>query len=282
MDKKPVVIDMEIVIDPYKLLSIINCIDKIYSEIVIPFPLSFIEIWHPKWRTFTFKPFTDDSIMDERLHTFFGYTDGIATNNFIAGIQLFRMAYKRGMIRVVDCEKSFRYEANGKEILNIQENFSNFKKIKTGSGHDLYINPDLPISEMLVGLQNDGYNVIFGNDDFVTFWDNKNRDYSSELNLTQTPFYTTIDGTLQTLLYTNKINSIEEAFNYATAKNCFEKLDIELRNTVNNYQVKKGLFLLTLEYATTTVVDSLLPAPVLTTSLFAYRFVNRSLRLKNN
>ena len=100
MDKKPVVIDMEMIIDPYKLLSIINCIDKVYSEIVIPYPLSFIEIWHPKWRSFTFRPFEDSSIMDERLCTTFGYVDGITTNNFVAGIQLFRMAQEKGMILI--------------------------------------------------------------------------------------------------------------------------------------------------------------------------------------
>ncbi len=44
MEKKPIVIDMEIVIDPYKLLSIINGVDKIYSEIVIPSPLQYIEL----------------------------------------------------------------------------------------------------------------------------------------------------------------------------------------------------------------------------------------------
>ena len=93
----------------------------------------------------------------------------------------------------------------------------------------------------------------------------------------QTPFYTSIDGTLQTLLYTDKINNLTEAFNYVNAKNCFEKLDIELRNTVKNYQTKKELFLLTLEYITTTAVDSSLPVPVLTSSFFAYRFVKRLL-----
>lgn len=277
MDKKPVVIDMEMIIDPYKLLSIINCIDKVYSEIVIPYPLSFIEIWHPKWRSFTFRPFEDSSIMDERLCTAFGYVDGITTNNFVAGIQLFRMAQEKGMIRVIDLEKSSEYEADGKNILKIQGNFNNIKKIKTGRGSDLYINPDYPISEMLVGMQNDGYNVIYGNDDFLDFWNNKNQTYSSELNLSQTPFYTSIDGTLQTLLYTDKINNLTEAFNYVNAKNCFEKLDIELRNTVKNYQTKKELFLLTLEYITTTAVDSSLPVPVLTSSFFAYRFVKRLL-----
>lgn len=44
MEKRPIVIDMEIVVDPYKLLSIINGVDKIYSEIVIPFPLQYIEL----------------------------------------------------------------------------------------------------------------------------------------------------------------------------------------------------------------------------------------------
>ena len=130
---------------------------------------------------------------------------------------------------------------------------------------------------MLVGMQNDGYNVIYGNDDFLDFWNDKNQTYASGLNLSQTPFYTSIDGTLQTLLYTDKINNLTEAFNYVNAKNCFEKLDIELRNTVKNYQTKKELFLLTLEYITTTAVDSSLPVPVLTSSFFAYRFVKRLL-----
>lgn len=280
MKKKPVVIDMEIIIDPYKLLSIINCVDKIYSEIVIPFPMSFIEIWHPQWRNYTFKPFEDSSIMDKKLETFFGYNNGITTNNFIAGIQLFRMAHEKGMIRVVDIKKSFEYESIGKEILKIQGNFNNIKKIKTGHGTDLYINPDYPISEMLVGMQNDGYIVLYGNDEFLGFWNNKNQTYSLDLNLIPSLFYSNVDGKLQTLLYTEKINNLEEAFNYVNSKNSFEKLDIELRNTVEDYQSKKELFLLTLEYATTTAVDSLAGFPVLTTSLFAYRFVKRSLHKK--
>ena len=71
------------------------------------------------------------------------------------------MAQEKGMIRVIDLEKSSEYEADGKNILKIQGNFNNIKKIKTGRGSDLYINPDYPISEMLVGMQNDGYNVIY-------------------------------------------------------------------------------------------------------------------------
>lgn len=280
MKKKPVAIDMEIIIDPYKLLSIINCIDKMYSEIVVPFQLSFIEIWHPKWRAFTFRPFEDSSIMDAGLEEYFGYSDGITTSNFVSGLQLYRMAYEKGMIRVVDLAQSLKYESNGKEILNIENNFNNIRKIKTGFGADLYINPDYPVSEMLVGMQHDGYSVLFGNDDFTRFWNNKNQMYSTDLELSPTPFYTNVDATLQTLLYTGKINSLEEAFNYVNSKNAFEKLDVELRNTVNNYQKKKDLFLLTLEYATTTAVDSLLPLPVLTTSLFAYRFVCRALHKK--
>ena len=280
MKKNPVAIDMEIIIDPYKLLSIINCIDKVYSEIVVPFQLSFIEIWHPKWRTFTFRPFEDSSIMDSGLETFFGYNEGITTSNFVSGLQLYRMAYEKGMIRVIDLAQSSKYESNGKEILNSENNFSNIRKIKTGFGKDLYINPDYPVSETLVGMQYDGYSVLFGNDDFTKFWNNKNQINSSDLELSPTPFYTNIDGTLQTLLYTGKINSLEEAFNYVNSKNAFEKLEVELRNTVNDYKKKKDLFLLTLEYVTTAVVDSLLPLPVLTTSLFAYRFVSRSLHKK--
>lgn len=279
MKKRPIVIDMEIIIDPYKLLSVINCIDKVYSEIVVPFPLSFIEIWHPKWRAFTFRPFIDDSIMDKKLEKYFGF-NGVTTNNFIAGIQLFRMAYEKGLIRIIDLDKSLKYEADGKEILKIKDNFSNFNKIKTGFGNDLYINPDYPVTEMLVGMQNEGYSVIFGNDDFTKFWNNKNQEYSSDLRLSQTPFYTKIDGTLQTLLYTEKITSLEEAFNYVNAKNNFEKLDIELRNTINDYKHKKELFLLTLEFVATTTIDSLLKTPALATSLFTYRFVKRSLDKK--
>ena len=280
MKKKPIAVDMEIIIDPYKLLSIINCVDKIYSEIVIPLPLSYIEIWHPKWRTFTFRPFEDSSIMDKGLETFFGYTNGITTNNFVSGIQLFRMAYEKGMVRVIDMERSAKYESDGREILKVTGNFNNIKRIKTGHGTDLYINPDYPISEMLIGMKADGYNVIYGNVEFLNFWNNRNQTYSSDLNLNQTPFYSNVDGTLQTLLYTDRINSLSEAFNYVNAKNSFEKLDIELRNTVEDYEKKKELCLITLEYSTTTAVDSLLEFPLLTTSLFAYRFVKRSLHKK--
>ena len=280
MKKKPVAIDMEIIIDPYKLLSVINCIDKVYSEIVVPIPLSFIEIWNPTGKMFTFKPFEDSSIMDSRLETYFGYSSGITTRNFISGLQLYRMAYEKGMIRVIDFDQSYKYESNGKEILKIENNFNNIRKIKTGFDDDLYINPDYPVSEMLVGMQHDGYSVLYGNDDFTKFWNNINQEYFSDLKISQTPFYTNIDGTLQTLLYTDKINSLEEAFNYVNAKNNFEKLDIELRNTFNDYQKKKDLFLLTLEFVTTTAVDSLLKVPVLTTSIFTYRFVKRSLHKK--
>ena len=280
MKKKPVAIDMEIIIDPYKLLSVINCIDKVYSEIVVPSPLSYIEIWHPKWRTFTFRPFEDSSIMDAKLETFFGYSNGISTNNFISGLQLYRMAYEKGMIRVIDLNQSFEYQSYGKEILKNENYFNNIKKIKTGFGKDLYINPDLPVSEMLIGMQYDDYSVLYGNDDFIKFWNNSNQVYSSDLKVSPTPFYSNIDATLQTLLYTDKINTLEEAFNYVNAKNNFEKLDIELRNTVSDYQKKKDLFLLTLEFVATTAVDSLLTVPVLTTSLFTYRFVKRSLHKK--
>lgn len=114
MEKRPIVIDMEIVIDPYKLLSIINGVDKIYSEIVIPFPLQYIEIWHPKWRMFTFRPFEDESIMERTLASAFGYGNEITNNNFVVGMQLLRLAKGKGMVWVLDLSSSFKYEKEGK------------------------------------------------------------------------------------------------------------------------------------------------------------------------
>lgn len=273
--KKPVAIDMEIIINPYKLLSVINCIDKIYSEIVMPLPLTFIEIWHPKWRSFTFKPFLDDSIMEVDLEDFFGYTDGITSNNFIAGIKLLRMAYDKGMIQVLDYPNSMKYEKNGKELLNISGNFNNIQKLQTGTGYNLYICPDLPVSEMLYGMQNDNINVLYGNDEFINYWHTKLNYTTTNMELPKTSFYTSIDGTLQTLLYTNKIHDLSEAFAYVSSKNNFEKLDIELRNTINDYQKKKELFFLTLEFATTTIADTLIGIPLTTSSLFTYRFCKK-------
>ena len=92
MKKHPIAIDLSIIIDPYKMLSIIQGIDKIYSEIVIPLPLSFIEIWYPKWRSYTFKLFQDTTILETNLEEFFGFTDGITVNNFVAGMKLLIMA----------------------------------------------------------------------------------------------------------------------------------------------------------------------------------------------
>lgn len=272
---------MEIIIDPYKLLSIINSIDKLYSEIVIPFPLQFIEIWHPKWRQFTFRPFEDDSIMDKRLESLFGYNNGITTNNFVAGIQLFRMAYEKGMVSVIDLNKSFVYDAEGKDLLKTKQNFYNGDKIKTGFGTELYINPDLPVSEMLLAMQNDGYNVLFGNSSFVRYWNNKNQTYATEPKPFPTPYYVKNDGKLETLIYTNKINNVEEAFAYVNGKNAYAKLDVELRNTIKNYKTKKKIALLTLEFTTVTTVDTLLGFPAASSTLFVYNILNQFLQLNN-
>lgn len=274
MKKKPVVIDLNIIMNPYKLLSIIQGIDKIYSEIVIPFPLSFIEVWNPKWRGFTFRLFEDDTILDTDLEGYFGFKDGITTNNFVAGMKLLIMAFNRGMVRVVDMRQSFVYEKIGKEILGVNGNFSNFEKVRNAD-FEFNINPDLPVSEMIYGMQNDNMYAIYGNDEFLRYWNDRTKVTSGDGNFNGTPFYTTIDGKLQSLIYTEKIKDLSEIFNYVCAKNSFDKLDVELRNTVANYEKKKELFLLTLEFVITNVIDSMIGGPVASGTVFGYQVIKK-------
>lgn len=66
---------------------------------VIPFLLAHIEVWRPKWRSYTFHLFMDDSILSIDLESFFGLTDGITANNFILGIKLVIMAYKKEWLK---------------------------------------------------------------------------------------------------------------------------------------------------------------------------------------
>lgn len=275
MKKMPVAIDMNIIIDPYKLLSIIQGVDKIYSEIIIPFPLSFIEIWHPKWRSFTFKMFKDDSILNTDLESYFGFTKEITSNNFVSGMKLLIMAFNKGMVRVVDYDKSFNYEKLGQKTLGTNGNFNNIEKIQLGDNRELYINPDLPVSEMLYGMQCDDVLVIYGNGDFLNYWNNKNLNGSQELALQKTPFSANIDSKLQTLLYTEKLKSLSEVFEYVQETNILSKLDIEFRNTIDNYPKKKELFIFTLEFISTTAIDTVLNVPISSGALFAYQFIKK-------
>jgi hypothetical protein len=282
MKKKPVVIDLNIIIDPYKLLSIIQGIDKIYSEIIIPLPLSFIEVWHPKWRSFTFKMFEDKSILSADLESFFGFTNGITSSNFVSGMKLLIMAFNKGMVRVVDYDNSFSYEKLGKNILGVKGNFNNIEKIQLSNNKELYINPDLPVSEMLYGMQSDDMFVIYGNSVFLDYWHNKNLSEAQELVLQKAPYSANIDSKLQTLLYTEKIKNLSEVFDYVLAPNVLSKLDIELRNTIDNYSKKKELFIFTLEFASTTTIDTILGAPISSGSLFAYQFIKKLILKTDN
>lgn len=282
MKKHPIAIDLSIIIDPYKMLSIIQGIDKIYSEIVIPLPLSFIEIWHPQWRSYTFKLFQDTTILEANLEEFFGFTDGITVNNFVAGMKLLIMAYQKGMVRVVDSTNYFSYEKIGKELLGVDLNFNNIKQIELPGNKVLYINPDSPILETLYGMQSDGIIPIYGDSDFINYWHTSTNSYNIELNLQKTPYHVTTSSRLQTLLYENKITDLSEAFSYVSTNNPFEKLDIELRNTIEDYEKKKDLFLLSLEFISTTTIDTIVGVPLSSGALFAYEFAKKLISKDNN
>lgn len=71
-------------------------------------------------------------------------------------------------------------------------------------------------------MQYDGYNVIYGNDEFLYYWKNEGQDWVSDLEHLRTPFCSMIDGKLQTLIYTNKINDVEDAFKYVGTQNYFK------------------------------------------------------------
>ena len=280
MKKRTVAIDMNIIIDPYKMLSIIQGVDKLYSEIFIPLPLSYIEIWSPKRRPFTFRLFEDESILETDLEEYFGFTSGITANNFIAGMKLLIMAYQKDMVTVLGMKEYNAYTEMGQELFGITGNFNNIESIHLPSNEKIFINPDLPVSETLYGMQSNDIISVYGNDEFLHYWHNKNT-YDKLPNFTKTPYQTTISGRLQTLLYKEKINCLSEAFDYVQTGNPFEKLDIELRNTVSNYDKKKDLFLLSLEFLSTTAIDTLINAPIASSSLFAYQFLKKIIT-KNN
>lgn len=277
MKKKPVAIDLNVIKDPYKMLSIIQGVDRIYSEIVIPFPLSFIEVWHPKWRSYTFYVFQDPTILNADLETFFGFTNGITVNNFIAGIKLLIMAYQKGMVRVVGMDDSNTYEKIGKQMLGTQRNFSNFESVMLPGNKKLFINPDLPVSEMLYGMQADDIIPVYGGSDFLNYWNKKLSGTSEDWRLERTPYSAEVDKTLQTLIYKEQISSLADAFEFAAASNLFEKLDLSLLHTVKDYPKKKELFLFSLEFAATNIIDSVIGAPVASASVFGYQFVKKAI-----
>ena len=278
MKKKPVAIDLNIVIDPYKLLGIIQDVDKIYSEIVIPEPLSYIEIWHPKWRMYTFNLFRDKTILDADLETFFGFDDIISENNFVSGMKLLIMAYNKGMVRIIDMEQSSKYEKVGRELLGVNGNFNNIEKLKLKNG-DLFINPDLPISEMLYGMQEDNIISIYGNSDFLNYWNNGNKAVLGQFD--KTNYSSSIDKRLKTLIFEEKFKDLYEIFRYVETNNRIKKLDIEFQNTIYNYEKKKDLFFLTLEFVSTATIDMFIGLPVTAGALFAYQFTRRLIS-KNN
>lgn len=271
--RQPVAIDMNVIIDPYKLLSVIKEIDHKYSEIFIPLPLSFIEIWNNQLRPFTFRLFEDKSIMETDLESFFGFTDGITTNNFIAGIKLLIMAYQKGMVRILDLKRSLYYEEIGKDILGIKGNFNNIERVKMKENSYLFINPDMPVSEMLFGMKTDNIEVIYGGSDFVKYWnDTKVEDI---VDLMPTNFNVNIDKRLQTLLYDNKLDNLSDVFEYATTKNILRKYDIEFKNSIDDYSKKKDLAIITLEYLASTLIDEVSQVPIASTALFAYQFLRK-------
>ena len=274
MKKRPVAVDLNIIIDPYKMLSIIQGIDKLYSEILIPLPLSYVEIWNLKRRPFTFRLFEDETILGTDLERYFGFTNGITANNFVAGMKLLIMAYQKGMVTILDMKEYKAYTEIGQELFGIKGHFNNIQAIYLPSNEKIFINPDLPVSETLYGMQSNDIISVYGNDEFLHFWHN-NGTYDKLPNLARTPYQATISSTLQTLLYKEKINCLSEAFNYVQTNNPFEKLDIELRNTVSDYNKKKDLFFLSLEFLSTTAIDTLINAPIASGSLFAYQFIKK-------
>lgn len=79
-----------------------------------------------------------------------------------------------------------------------------------------------------------------------------------KLDLLKSPYSAYIDKTLQTILYTEKIKKISEIFDYVQASNVISKLDIELRNTIEKYQKKKELFIITMEFVSVTAADTMM------------------------
>jgi hypothetical protein len=261
-----VAIDLPIILDSYKFLTILNGIDKKYSEIIIPESLCYLEIFLDSLDTYShnFNLFNND--VDELLRFLQKMTNisnRINPNNIVAALSLFKLAYNKGIIKVVESKK---YDKIGQELLGTQYAYSldDICVVNT-ERKKVIVFADLPVAKAIFGMQTDDIVPIFGN---VHFLDDL-REIGYLIDNVK------LDKHLLQKIELPEIYSIEELFSYALEKNYLNRIDFDLHKHIINYEKKKDITFLSLEFFSTLALDNVVfdGYPISSGAAFIYHLI---------
>jgi hypothetical protein len=278
-----VTIDLPIVLDPFKMATIISGIETQFSEIVVPDSLRFIELWGkdsgiPLTRTVSLFD-KDENLKSEAIYKFFKFSPGVVSpKNFIAGLNLFRMAYEYGMVSVVPMG---RYWPKGKKALQTSGYYFDSLSYEFPGG-SVYINPDNTGFQMesIIGIATELNAVpIFGDTAFVD-WVSKNEPlatlFGENGNLV-------IKTDLQEILYLKEPPNINEFFFFARNHQMVKGLCDKLGQLKAKSEAKKSMALNTLEFGATNAIDNACfsGVPVTGAVVYGYKLIKSWLSLKS-
>lgn len=275
----PVTIDLPLILDPYKMATVISEVGIRYSEIIVPESLRFIEFWGKNSGirlTNTLELFDDKKFIDsDEIENFFNLRSDVATHqNFVAGLKLFRMAYDEGIVSRVAMEP---YWAKGKKALNVHGYYFDVLSYKFPGG-SVYINPDLAGYQMeaIIGIATERDAVpILGDTRFIEWICEKEPPaclFGEDGNLV-------VNLEIEGLLNLPEPLNIADLYFFARNQQRYTMIREKL---VDRSGIKRSMMLNTLEFGATNIIDhaSFNGLPVAGTIVQGYKLVKNWLSLK--
>lgn len=272
-----VVIDLETILDPHKLLHVIGSIDTVYSEILVPDSYRFIEMWNENRHPLTLHLFDDPTIQECTLDTQFGFSANcVERTNFIAGLKILRLAYDAGMVTLFPIKE---YSKIGKEILKTDRGYGDWYQ-KVTPVDRVNINADL-VGVTLEGLIGAHFKLdaapIIGDESFLLYYANNKPD--GQLFNHKGKIH--IEEDLNALLHSPMFSNVKEAFEYSKnfklTSDCNKFLtQVEISRTRESEIIVTGL-----EFSTTVLADTYLFSgiPVTTATVALYKIGKRIVRI---
>jgi hypothetical protein len=248
----PVTIDLPLILDPYKMATVISEIDIHYSEIIVPESLRFIEFWGGNSGirlTNTLELFEDNKFIDsDEIEKFFKLRTDVATQqNFVAGLKLFRMAYNEGIVSRGATEP---YWIKGKKALNVHGYYFDSQSYDFPGG-SVYINPDQAGYQMeaIIGIATERDAIpILGDTRFIEWICKKEPPaclFGEEGNLV-------VDPEIEGLLKLPEPLNIADLYFFARNQQKYKMIREKL---VDRSGIKRSMMLSTLEFGTTNFID---------------------------
>lgn len=275
-----IIIDLPVILDPHKLLVLLGGLGRTHDEILVPDILQYIEVWAPLSDNWRFPPITLRMLeenFDDKLDRFFGFNpQEITQANFCAGLRLFRYAYDKTMVSLVDSQRLTKV---GQQILKMNAPFNPFYNLNLPGGGKVNVNPDAPLAlESLIGAQEElGAIPICGD---LEFWEfAKSR--LSEGRIREFEGQVEIDTQAKLLLDCPKVVTFDELIWFAQNRDQFNAVSDKLKFANDWHLTRREVGMMGLKFAGTFAADAVLfaGAPMSSGGLLAYEVLSRIIRV---